>query len=96
LPSFKVHAYVDKQLLGKVYTKVHLQMDSAVPYLGARHRILYHDPFSVSAIAWNTYPGDAKAQLAAFLHIIVDRGCSAYPVFRVFLEWLAEMDAGNK
>lgn len=92
MPSHKVHACIDRLLLGKVYWQVHEQMDFATPFLHQNHRVFGHDPGSASAIAWNAYPEDVKAQLSAVLHIVVDIGCSTFPVVRWCLEWLAETD----
>jgi hypothetical protein len=96
MPSHKVHAYVDRMLFGRVYWKVHRQIDSAYPYLGGRHRIFWHDPISAMAIAAEAYPGNPNAVSAAICHIQLDNMCSADPVFEKQLEALAIVDAKKR
>jgi hypothetical protein len=93
LPSHKVHCYVDRQIYGKSYWKIHVTMDEPVFILGWKHRVLFHDWISAWAIAEECYPGDSNAVLAALNHIYIDESCSADPVFKADLERLAEIDA---
>jgi hypothetical protein len=96
MPSHETHTYIDRLFLGKAYWKVHRMLDSAYPYLHGRHRIFWHDPTSAYAIAADAYPGDPNAQSSALIHIELDKQCSADPVFRANLEWLAKREAQRR
>ena len=96
MPSHLIHFYVDRLFFGKVYYRIHRQMDSAYQYFGGAHRVFWHDPISAYAIAANEYPGDRNAISSALLHIQIDQECSADPVFHRQLNFLAEEDAQKR
>jgi hypothetical protein len=96
MPGHKVHAYLDRQLFGKVYWKLHRKMDVAVFWLGKKHRALYHDPITAVYIAMTCYPNDPNAEEAAFTHILLDEFCTAYPGWKKLLEQLAYADAKRR
>ena len=81
MPSHIMHRFVDRQLFGKCYYKVHWKMDEPYVFLGNKHRILFHDAFSACAIAQQCYPNDANAVNAALNHITLDEMCSNDRVF---------------
>ena len=93
MPGHIVHFYVDRACFGKVYYRVHRDMDSAYQYFRGKHRIFFHDVASACAIAANNYPGDRNAVSSALLHIEIDRLCSADPFFHRQLWLLAKEDA---
>ena len=81
LPSHKVHCYVDRTLFGRSYWRVHRQIDMPYLFLGKKHRVLFHDPFTAIAIAQRLYPGDPMAEEAALVHLHIDSVCSSDPFF---------------
>ena len=91
MPGHRVHSYVDRQLFGKAYWKLHRKMDVAVFWLGKGHRVLYHDPLTAGCIAKTCYPNDPNAEEAAYTHILLDDFCTAYPAWKKLLEQLAAM-----
>ncbi len=96
MPSHMVHAYVDRLYFGRVYWKVHRQMDSAYQYFRGKHRIFWHDPISACAIAADSYPGDENAISAGLLHIRIDYTCSSDPFFHKQLWLLAKEDTQKR
>jgi hypothetical protein len=96
VPSLRVHCYIDYIYLGRSYPKVHKAMDRPVFVYGRGHRILYHDYFTATAIARREYPFDPDAEKAAVLHIEYDRICSADPVYRSYLEYMAKKAAKER
>ena len=93
MPSHLIHSYMDRSYFGKVYWKVHREMDCAYRYFRGRHRIFFHDPISACAIAAKAYPGDKNAISSALMHIEIDLLCSANPFYHKQLELLAKEDA---
>jgi hypothetical protein len=81
---------MDKLFFGKSYWKIHKGIDSAYPYLRGQHRIYWHDPVSALAIAFDAYHSDPNAQSTALLHLETDTQCSANPLYKAQLEFLAE------
>jgi hypothetical protein len=89
VPSWRVHAFVDKTLFDKSYYKIHRRLDEPVKYLGRGHRVLFHDFPTAYLVAQECYPGDPNAVLAAYEHILLDEQCSAAPEYKKLLEKLA-------
>jgi len=96
VPGHRVHCYVDRVLFGKTYWRLHRQMDCAVFWLGKNHRRLYHDIPTAVFIAKTLYPSDPNNEEAAFTHIWLDTFCTAYPIWKMFLEQLAYADARRR
>ena len=96
MPSHLVHSYMDRLCFGRVYWKVHRQMDSAYQYFRGRHRIFWHDPSSACAIAANAYPGNKNAITSALLHIQTDNMFSANPFLHNQLWLLAKEDVNKR
>ena len=96
LPSHKVHRFVDRQLFGRSFGRVHRKIDEPYLLLRSKHRVLFHDPAAACAIAQYCYPGCDDAVLAALNHINLDLMCSNDPAFKANLEILAEMDARER
>ena len=92
MPSHKVHAYVDRLYFGKVYWKMHLDMDWPVYFVKKNHRIYFHDMTAVNLIALKRYPGDPNAVQSGWLHIQVDWACTNNPAYGAQLELLADQD----
>ena len=95
-PGHRVHAYVDRQLFGKAYWKIHRKMDEPVLYLGKNHRELFHDYPTACGIADSCYPGDPNSRNAAMLHIELDEMCTRDPEYKLYLEALANQDARQR
>jgi hypothetical protein len=93
-----IHVFVDRTLFGKAYWKIHREMDWPYGFLGRRHRVLFHDPLTASAIARSCYPGDENAVLAALVHIEIDDLCSANPFLSVSLSfsWMLRRRRGRE
>lgn len=68
MPDHKVHRLIDRIFLGKEFKDVHRWMDKPYAYLGPKHRILRHDPFTVLL----KYHDDPARLASALLHIIAD------------------------
>jgi hypothetical protein len=81
---------------GKSYRKIHENMDSAVPVLGKKHRILFHDPVWACAIAQECYPNDPNAVSAANMHILADQLCSSDPGLKKMLENFEMLDREDR
>ena len=96
MPGWRVHRFLDRMFYGKAYSKIHSKMDSAVVILGKRHRILFHNPLWVCAIAEEAYPGDPNAVASGNMHILADQTCSAYPDFKKMLENMEMADRKNR
>jgi len=96
VPGHRVHAYADRQFFGKVYWKMHREMDWPVFYVHKNHRSFFHDILSVYAIAQKFYPGDPRAVESGFLHIQTDEACTRNPVYRAQLELLANADVRKR
>jgi len=73
MPDHRTHRRIDKAFLGKEYPDVHKWMDEPYKWLGPRHRILRHDPFSILL----KYRNDPNRLTAALLHLLADKGISA-------------------
>jgi hypothetical protein len=96
MPSHKVHCFVDRVLFGKSYWRLHRQIDMPFLFLGNKHRVLFHDPFTPVAIAQWLYPGDPRAKESALVHVQIDSLCSTNPIFKMQLEYFAEQDARKR
>lgn len=96
LPGHRVHRYLDRELFGKSYYRIHREMDRPYLFLGKTHRVLFHDPCSALAIAQRWYPGDDNAKLAALFHIYIDNTCSENPSLKAQLKFLANRDAKER
>ena len=90
LPNHQVHGYLDRLYFGKVYWKVHYQLDWPVRYTRGNHRAFFHDVTSVYAIARKEYPGDPNAVSSGLLHLQVDETCTLNPAYRKQLEFLSK------
>ena len=90
MPNHQVHAYMDRLYFGKVYWRVHYQLDWPVHYVKGNHRAYFHDFPSVFAIARKEYPGDPNAISSGLLHLQVDETCTLNPAYRKHLEFLSE------
>jgi hypothetical protein len=91
-----VHRYLDLELFGKSYWRIHREMDKPYIFLGKAHRVLFHDPCSALAIARRWYPHDDNAKLAALFHIQIDNICSENPILKAQLKFLANKDAKER
>ena len=96
MPSHRVHCYVDRQLFGKSYWRIHRRIDAPYLVLGRRHRVLFHDFASVVVISSESYPNDLNAFFAGLNHLYVDEACSRDPVFKAQLEFLAKRDVRER
>ena len=96
MPSHRAHTYVDRQIFGKSYWKVHSNMDKPYLWMGRNHRKWFHTPVWSRAIAQKCYPDDYRALLAGYYHITIDRLCTENPGFKANLEFLAYMDAKKR
>ena len=96
MPSHKIHCYVDRMLFGKSYWRLHRQIDKPFLFLGKKHRVLFHDVFSVVAIAQKLYPWDPMAEEAGLVHVQIDLLCSSDPFFKRQLKYFAEQDAKKR
>lgn len=92
VPGWRVHRFLDRMFFGKTYSKIHPNMDSAVVVLGRRHRVFFHDPLRVCAIAEQSYPGDPNAIASGNMHILIDQVCSTYPSVKKMLENMERFD----
>ena len=68
MPSHDVHLWCDRIFLGKEFRDVHAILDFPAIFLGAKHRILFHDPASVLILFGN----DPERLMSALLHIAID------------------------
>jgi len=68
MPSHDIHKIVNKALLGKEYEDVNRWCDEPYRWLGRKHRILRHDPLSITL----KYHNDPERLAAAFLHVLTD------------------------
>jgi len=96
VPSWRVHAFVDRTLFGKSYHKIHRRLDEPFKYLGRGHRVLFHDFPTAYLVALDCYPGDPNAVEAAYGHILLDEQCSADPGYKKLLEKLAMLSRKKK
>jgi len=71
MPSHRVHKEITRWILGKPHSKVHRAIDSPYKFLGAKHRILFHDPISAIVVARKASKEKGASQ-AAILHIVTD------------------------
>ena len=85
LPSHKVHRFLDRQLFGRSFSRVHVEIDWPYWILGSKHRIFFHDPVSACAIAQKCYPDDNDAVLAGLYHICLDEMCSSVYLVNKFI-----------
>jgi hypothetical protein len=96
LPGHRVHTFVDRELFGKSYWRVHRNIDMPYLFMGRKHRALFHDGFSSVLIARKLYPNDPRAAEAALVHVQIDRLCSSDPFFKKQLEFFADRDARER
>jgi hypothetical protein len=96
VPGHIVHYYVDRQLFGKVFYKVHRAIDLPVIFAGRAHRRYNHDMVTATYIAKQTYPADERAVESAYAHILVDQLCTENPVFKKLLEQLAYAECARR
>jgi hypothetical protein len=96
VPGWRVHVYLDRMYFGKSYSKIHRKMDEPFLFLGRKHRVLFHDPFSAFVIAKTYYPDDPNALAAANLHILMDETCTRDPGLKLMLEGFAMLDRKKK
>ena len=82
LPGHDVHFFVDRVCFGKVYRRMHREMDWPVYYVKRNHRRYFHDPASVYLIASRCYPGDQNAITSGFMHLQIDKTCTRDPAYR--------------
>ena len=72
MPDHKTHHLVCKLILGKARPDVDRYVDEPYRWLGAKHRILRHDPISLFV----KYHDDPEGFFAGMLHILTDFGVS--------------------
>lgn len=96
VPGWRVHAFVDRTLFGKSYSKIHRRLDEPVKYLGRSHRVLFHDFPTAYLVARDCYPGDSNAVFAAYGHILLDEQCGADPGYKKLLEKFAILSRKKK
>ena len=96
MPSLKIHCYLDRLHFGKVYWRVHHEIDWPVFYVKRNHRIYFHDVQSIYAIATKEYPGDPNAISSGLQHLQVDEACTRNPMYRKQLEFLADQDVKKR
>ena len=71
MPSHRVHREITRLLLGKPHSKVHRAIDFPYKFLGRKHRVLFHDPFT-SVLVARAASKEKGASLAAILHVLTD------------------------
>ena len=96
MPSHKIHNFIDRQLFGKSYWRLHRALDAPYIFMGKRHRVLLHDCFTSTLLARQLYPTDPRAEQAALVHCQLDTLCSSDPNFRKQLEILADLDGRQR
>ena len=69
MPRREVHEMIDQLLFGKKFTHVHMLKDFPSKFLGARHRVLFHDNMTNLLIGMRY---GSEALLSAYLHDLVD------------------------
>jgi len=72
MPSHKIHAMMEKLVLGKTYLDVDRWIDEPYKYLGKRHRVLRHSPLEIML----KYHSDPNRLIAGLLHIALDYATS--------------------
>ena len=90
MPSHRVHTYMDRQLFGMSYWRLHRAIDKPYLVFGRRHRIFFHDFPSAVSVARHYFPGNLQAEEAAVLHVHLDNMCSQDRFFKRRLEILAD------
>lgn len=72
----RAHGAFNKLLTGNSHREVNRLLDLPALFLGRRHRILFHDPFTAPALgalaAWCAGKSPTSGALAGWLHIILD------------------------
>jgi len=96
MPSHKVHNFIDRQLFGKSYWRLHRALDTPYIFMGKHHRVLLHDGFTSALLARQLYPTGPRAEQAALVHCQLDRLCSNDPHFRKQLEIIAGLNGKQK
>jgi len=96
MPSHRVHTYMDWQVFGRSYWRLHRAIDKPYLVFGRRHRIFFHDFPSAISVARHVFPGDLQAEHAAVLHVHLDNLCSQDRFFKGRLEILADSYYRNK
>ena len=96
MPGHRTHAYIDWELFQKSYWRLHRNVDMPYLFLGRKHRVFFHDGASTIAIARQLYPNDPLAEQAAIVHCQLDTLCTADPLFKKQLDFLANLDARKR
>jgi len=96
MPSHKIHTYMDWQLFGRSYWRLHRAIDKPYLVFGRRHRIFFHDFPSAVGVARILFPGNYQAEEAAMFHVHLDNMCSQDRFFKRKLEILANSYYRNK
>ena len=89
MPSHRIHTYMDWQVFGRSYWRLHRAIDKPYLVFGRNHRIFFHDFPSAISVARNYFPGDTQAEHAAVLHVHIDNMCSQDRFYKGRLEILA-------
>jgi len=74
VPEHRIHHLVEKLILGRARPDVDRWVDEPYKWLGPKHRILRHDPFTL----FLKYHDDPEGFLAGLLHIATDFGVSKF------------------
>lgn len=96
MPPHRIHTYMDWQVLGRSYWKLHRLIDKPYLVFGRRHRIFFHTFPSAISVARHYFPGNFQAEEAAVLHVHLDNMCSADRFYKRRLEILADSYYRNR
>lgn len=96
VPSHKFHVFMDRQLFGRSFRRLHKALDKPYAVFGRKHRIFFHDYWSAIEVAKRICPGDPTAIQAATIHVYLDEQCSTDRNFHKFLKWQSEEDARQR
>ena len=90
LPSHRVHTYMDWQLFGRSFWRIHRLIDKPYLVFGRKHRMFFHTIPEAVMIARRYFPGDFQAEEAAAFHVHLDNTCSEDMFYKRRLEILAD------
>lgn len=96
MPSHKVHVFVDRQLFGRSFRKLHKALDKPYLVFGRKHRVFFHDYWSAIEVAKRVCPDDSTAIEAAAMHVYLDEQCSNDKRYHEQLRWLADEDVRHR